>query len=387
MSLRHDRPISRVALRTDVDLLAPATLFGMITRAFVLSLIAGLMGCAAAPSGTPASANNASQQRAAARWNEAALQEVLAYARAQKTTGLLIIEDRQIIVEHNWPLPDDADSGKFREAFVHGQAPDGSLLEDVASQQKSFIAILVAVAIDQGLVDVERPVAFYIGVGWSKSPSTEARITVRHLLEMTSGLTEELGFQFEPGTRFFYNTPAYAVTKRVLESASKRSLEDLTALWLTQPLGMNQTAWRQRPPALTVPGNPTGLVTTPRDVAKMGQLVLDRGLAPDGRRVISTAQLDLMLQRTSTNPAYARLWWVNGGSYTLRYGAEIARVEGPLVPSAPADMVLALGAMDRTLFVVPSRRLIVVRTGQATPARDFSEQLWSRLTKALPRGG
>ena len=47
-------------------------------------------------------------------------------------------------------------------------------------------------------------------------------------------------------------------------------------------------------------------------------------------------------------------------------------------------MVSALGALDRMLFVVPSLRLIVVRTGQATPARDFKEQLWSRLTKALP---
>ena len=358
-----------------------------IIRASLSFLIAGVLGCAASPSGAPVAANSAGQQRAATRWNEAALQEVLAYARAQKTTGLLIIQDRQIIVEQNWPLPDDANSGKFRAAFVHGQAPDGALLEDVASQQKSFIGILVAVAVDQGLLDVERTVSSYVGPGWSKSPSTEARITVRHLLEMTSGLTEELGFQFEPGTRFFYNTPAYAVTKRVLENASQRSLDDLTLHWLTQPLGMDQTAWRQRPAALAVPGNPTGLVTTPRDIAKMGQLVLDRGLAPDRRRVVSTAQLDLMLQRTSTNPAYARLWWVNGGSYALLSGADIPRIDGQRVPSAPADMVMALGAMDRELFVVPSRRLIVVRTGQAAPARNFSEQLWSRLTTALPSGG
>jgi hypothetical protein len=35
--------------------------------------------------------------------------------------------------------------------------------------------------------------------------------------------------------------------------------------------------------------------------------------------------------------------------------------------------------------VVPSRKLIVVRTGQAAPDRDFNQQLWVRLMKAVPR--
>lgn len=72
---------------------------------------------------------------------------MLAYARDQKTTGLLIIQNRRVIAEHNWPLAPDATG--FRAAFVHGQASDGSLLEDVASQQKSFIAILIGVRTGQ----------------------------------------------------------------------------------------------------------------------------------------------------------------------------------------------------------------------------------------------
>ena len=43
----------------------------------------------------------------------------------------------------------------------------------------------------------------------------------------------------------------------------------------------------------------------------------------------------------------------------------------------------AQGALDRKLYVVPSRRIIVVRMGQAAD-RDFNQQLWTRLMKAAP---
>lgn len=352
-------------------------------RSALMCLTATTVGAATLGCAAPGPAPVAAGQAPAPGWNEPALQAVLAYAQSQKTTGFLILHQRRVVAERHWPLP--ADATAFRAAFVHGQAPDGALLEDVASQQKSFIAVLAGVAADQGLLDVERPVSAYLGAGWSRAAAaTEARITVRHLLEMNSGLREDLGGDGPPGSHFFYNTPAYAVLQRVLEQAARQPLAELTRRWLTAPLGMDQTAWRPRPAALASAGNPNGLVTTPRDIARLGQLLLDRGLAPDGQRVISTAQLDLMLKPTATNPAYGRLWWLNGGSHALLAGAEVPRRAGPLISAAPADLVAALGAHDRKLFVVPSRQLIVVRTGQATPARDFNEQLWWRLMRALP---
>ena len=48
-------------------------------------------------------------------------------------------------------------------------------------------------------------------------------------------------------------------------------------------------------------------------------------------------------------------------------------------------MLSALGAQDRKLFVVPSMKLIVVRTGQAAPDRDFNDKLWQLLAKAAPQ--
>jgi CubicO group peptidase (beta-lactamase class C family) len=309
-----------------------------------------------------------------------ALQAVLDYVEGQKTTGFLVVRDRKTVVERNWPVP--ADAAQFRATFAYEATPDGALLEDVASQQKSFVAMLAAIAVDKGLLDVETPVSDHVGAGWSKAaPDQERAIRVIHLLTMCSGLDEKLGFVAPAGSVFFYNTPAYAVTKRVLAAAAKQPLETLTHDWLAAPAGMKNTAWRKRPAAVGDVGNPTGLVTCPRDVAAFGQIVLDGGRAADGKRIVSEAGLKAMFVRSATNPAYGRLWWLNGSEYTVRAAGK--RAEGPLIAAAPADLVAALGALDRKLYVVPSRKLIVVRMGQATPDRDFDQQLWLLLGKAL----
>jgi CubicO group peptidase (beta-lactamase class C family) len=320
---------------------------------------------------------------AKAGWNAEALAKVLDYAKAQKSTGFMIVQDRKILAEENWPLATDA--ATFKANFTYGTTKDGALLEDVASAQKSYIAVIAGATIDRGYLDLGNKVSFYAGTGWSKAtPAQEAAITVRHLMEMNSGLTEALTYEAEPGSKFFYNTPAYAIMKPVLEGATLSALADLTRRFLTEPAGMSDTAWRKRPGAFADVGNPTGLVTSPRDMVKLGQLVLDGGKSGD-RQVISKTQLDALFKPTTTNPAYGHLWWLNGSSYTIRPGSPPRRTETALIPAAPADLVAALGAQDRKVYVVPSRKLVVVRMGQAAPDRAFDNALWTLLMKAAPR--
>jgi CubicO group peptidase (beta-lactamase class C family) len=346
---------------------------------------AGLFALAACASPQPAT-DTVTARAATFEWNKAALAEVVAYVQSQKTTGFLIIQDEQTIVEHNWPLPDDAASQTFRANFVHGTEPGGALREDVASQQKSLIALLVGVGVDKGLIDVERPVSDYIGSRWSKAtPEQEGKITVRHLLEMNSGLNEDLSFAAPAGTKFFYNTPAYAKLKPVLEKAADQDLWIISQLWFTKISNMHSTGWEQRPAVFADVGNPTGLVTTPHDLGIMGQIILDRGRKPNGSVIISEAQLDAIFAPTTTNPAYGRLWWLNSSDHSINVGATSPRREGRFIPAAPADTLSALGAADRKLFVVPSMKLIVIRTGQAAPDRDFNNTLWQLLMKAAPQ--
>ena len=331
--------------------------------------------------GTVALGAAAPQAGAAADPPSSTMQGVLDYARSQRTTGFLVIQDRKVLAQANWPAP--AGDLPFKN-FTYETTADGSLLEDVASQQKSFVAVLAAIAADKGLLEVGRPVSSYVGARWSHAaPDQEAHIRVLDLLTMSSGLTTDFAFAAAPGTVFLYNTPVYAVAKRVLAAAARQPLEAITHDWLTQPAGMLETSWRQRPAALGDVGNPTGLVTSPGDVAKLGQLVLDGGKGAGGARVLSEGALGGLFLRSAANPAYGRLWWLNGGAFAIR--PLDRRVAGPLIPAAPPDLVAALGALDRKLYVAPGLKLVVVRMGDAAPDSDFDQQLWLRLMGALGR--
>jgi CubicO group peptidase (beta-lactamase class C family) len=352
------------------------------------ALAAGLLGVLASAAGglhpRAVGAPEARVDPAAAGWDAAALAEVVAYVAAQRSTGFVVIDRNRIIADYTWPLA--ADAAVFEASFVHGKSAAGAWLEDVASQQKSVVALLAGIAVDLGCLDVSQPVSTYVPAGWSKAASEhEAKITVRHLLKMNSGLKEDLSVDAPPGTKFYYNTPAYAVLKPVLEGAAKKSLDELTREWLTGPADLRDTSWRRRPGDRAAIANPTGLVTTPRDLARLGQLVLAGGRAASGRPVISEQQLALLFRRSTTNPAYGRLWWLNGSDAVLLPGANATRARGPLIPAAPSDLVAAQGAEDRKLYVVPSRQWVVVRTGRAAPdGRAFNQKLWTLLMKAAP---
>ncbi|MFN3460641.1 MAG: hypothetical protein ACK4ZN_06480, partial [Oceanibaculum sp.] len=74
----------------------------------------------------------------------------------------------------------------------------------------------------------------------------------------TSGLDESLGQVAPAGSTFFYNTPAYAKLKPVLEAASGQALDAITRDWLTAeraitPAGSGAGSLSGAPPATARP--------------------------------------------------------------------------------------------------------------------------------------
>ena len=153
---------------------------------------------------------------------------------------------------------------------VNGQ---GHPVEDVASAQKSVAAMLVGIAQQKGLLKIDDPVSKHLGKGWSKAPpEAEAKITIRHLVSMSSGLGTRLQYVAPAGTKWFYNTTAYARSLTCVARASGMDENQLTKKWLTGPLGMTDSKWTARPWAnqTTVIANKFGFATTARDLARFG---------------------------------------------------------------------------------------------------------------------
>lgn len=320
-------------------------------------------------------------------WNAAKLEAALRYAGEQRASGVVLLYRGRILAEQYWNLDEDARAGnKARDygALVRGRDANSHVIEDVASVQKSVSAMLVGIAQHKGLLKLDDAVSKHLGTGWSKtSPEQEQAITVRHLVTMTSGLKDDLTFEAAAGTRWRYNSAAYARTVQVVAAAAKKSPNDLTREWLTGRIGMNDSRWADRPGTgrNAVP-NALGFATTARDLARFGLLVLADGQW-NGEAVIADRDyLHAALKPSQKlNPSYGYLWWLNGQPEVARGGGE--RVKGPLIPPAPLDLVAALGAVDRKLYVVPSLGLVVTRLGNsAGPA--FQNEFWKLLMEAAP---
>ena len=87
------------------------------------------------------------------------------------------------------------------------------------------------------------------------------------------------------------------------------------------------------------------------------------------------------------NPSYGYLWWLNGNEFTRGFLSDRERQDGQIMASAPPDLIAALGAMDRKLYIVPSLDLIITRLGSvgAEEGISFNDAFWEALMKAAPR--
>lgn len=316
-------------------------------------------------------------------WDSGKLNAALDLAGLRKSSGVVILHRGRIMAERYWDSPDDS---RRYQNNVTGLDSQARAIEDVASAQKSVVAVLTGMAQERGYLSIDEPVAKYVGEGWSKaSRQQEDAITIRHLLSMNSGLAIDFSYVAMPDSEWLYNTPVYHELMRVLMAATGLERQQLTEQWVTMPLGMTNTAWTDRPWASS--DIAVGLSTTARDLARFG-LMIQRGGLWAGKAVLQdTVFLDAMLSPSQQlNPAYGYLWWLNGQEFSRATGAQAKRRNGNLIPSAPGDLVAMQGALDRKLYLVPSLDLVITRLGSAGAANDssFNDSFWAALQQAAP---
>jgi CubicO group peptidase (beta-lactamase class C family) len=226
------------------------------------------------------------------------------------------------------------------ERYDEGASP--RTLETSFSVAKAFVATLVGLAIHEGRIGgVDDPVTRYVPELANRDPRFK-RITLRHLLTMSSGLRYEessLPWPFgddtytyygidlrqialhrtevvgPPGARWHYNNYNPLVLGLVLERATGMPVSRYMSRELWQPLGAERDAtWSLDSERSRFEKLESGLNATARDYARFGLLFLHGGRW-NGRQIVPRAWVRAATRaRTMTSypNGYGYFWWVDG---------------------------------------------------------------------------
>lgn len=251
---------------------------------------------------------------------------------------------------------------------ANGSPITGATRMRVASLSKSFTAATVLTLVDEGKVDLDRPVTAYLP-DFRMADDRAAAITVRQLLNQTSGLSDRtvdigatqraddlLGYvaalrsgrlAAAPGARWAYCNVNYEVAARVIEVVDGRPFAEAIRQRVFTPLGMVDSSvggtpadgyislfgfWVARHELRGFRGGAGGVVTTASDMSRW--LISQTG---HGRQILSASSL-----REMHIPGPA------AGRYAMGWGVEQAGGRTLLVHSGNLFTYTAVQAIDPT---------------------------------------
>lgn len=288
--------------------------------------------------------------------NAALCQAAAAYSEAHRGVALLVLDHGRVVCE------------RYRGG-------DAQTAHELWSGTKSFVGLMAAAAVQDGLLAIDEPAADTL-TEWRSDPA-KSTITLRMLLSMASGHPSAIGrppgyadavripLNAAPGTRFQYGpTPIQLFGEIMRRKLVARGQPGDPLAYLKRrildPIGMRIGDWRAGPDGN--PLLPQGAVLTAREWAKVGEFVRDGGKVR-GKQIVDTATLADLFKPSRTNPTYGMTWWLphaGGAPDVVTASTDIGRRSAEL----PEDLVVAAGAGDQRLYVIPSQGVTIVR--QAT---------------------
>lgn len=304
------------------------------------------------------------------RWHQDKVQDLLDYLHAKNSRSFMILQNGRIVMENYF------DGHTSRTPWYW------------ASAGKTLTSTVTGIAEQEGFLNINNKVSAYIGTGWTSEPLTKENfITCKNLLTMTSGLDDSKGndvsssnlqYKADAGTRWAYHN-VYVKLQDIVAAATGQSWSQYFNTKLRDRIGMTGS-WIQN-------GDNSVYWSTTRSMARFGLLALNKGNW-NGTQIVNS---NYFQKATSTsqnlNLSYGYLWWLNGkASYHLPQTQ--VQFNGKLIPSAPDDLFCALGKNDQKIYVVPSKKLVIIRMGKSADnmnfARsDFDEILWQKINAVI----
>ena len=312
-----------------------------------------------------------------------ALAKVVAWGTTMESHALLVWQGGALQLEHYYP------------------GHDANSITSTQSMHKSVLALLVGIAIDQGLIkSVDDTAATYIEE-WASDE--RSRITIRQMLQQASGidfpgftglLQMTLGGDVAPftfsrgivepgGQRFEYNN----INPQVLGILIQRVSGKPYSQYLTENL------WQQVSEAEgkvlidseqhRIPVTFCCLDAPARSWLRLGLLHLDGGRVGD-RQVVPAQWMKAVITPSPTNPNYGYFTWLGTKcEKNRRYNSRSSATAFHSEPFAAPDLIYFDGFGGQRVYIVPSKQLVIVHTG---PMRqDWDDAILpNMIIRALP---
>ena len=355
----------------------------LLAPALLLPPLLLVAGCGAAtPTETPLS----QQALAAVTADAGAPKDQLARALDDIFTAQGVGETRAVVVMANGKLA--------AERYAPGYDKDTRFVS--WSMAKTVTGVLIGMLVSDGLLALDKPAPVPL---WQRPGDPRAEITLRHLLQMRSGLrhteagdppyessevrmlfldgrdnmarwASEQPLEAEPGKMFEYSSntsviladiAARALTASDKPEARRKAVADYLQQRLFGPLGMTSMV-----PEFDASGTLVGgslMHATARDWAKLGEMLRLKGRAPGGEQLVPQRWVEAMVTPSPASPHYGFQTWLNREVP----GSEPS--EHPLFPDrAPKSLFSLIGHMGQYVLVSPEQRVTLVRLGHSDSA-------------------
>jgi CubicO group peptidase (beta-lactamase class C family) len=304
-------------------------------------------------------------------WNPKALESLRSFLIRKNTKSFMILVNGKIVIEE----------------YFNGHT--ASTKWQWNSAGKTLVGAITGIAQQDAMLNINHKVSDYLGKGWTTMPlEKENQITIRHILTMTSGINstkqlvikKNLTYVADAGTRWAYSN-VFQKLIPVVSKATNQKFDGYFDTQLKNKIGMD--GYWNHGPIFTI------FHSTTRSMARFGLLALNKGKWKNEPIVDETFFVESTGTSQGINPSYGYFWWLNGKA-GYRLPQSQTNYVGALVPEAPSDLYAAMGAQDQRIYVIPSKKMVVIRMGKASNPADrnfaasgFDNELWRKINALI----
>jgi CubicO group peptidase (beta-lactamase class C family) len=317
---------------------------------------------------------------------EARLDKAVAEKRVWNLHGVVIVRDDRLVLERYFEAEDNARGRPLGKVAFKPDTP-----HDMRSVSKGIVGLLYGIALEQGKVPAPESPLFASFPEYAElaGQAGRDRLTIHHVLSMTMGTdwdetsipywnprNSEIAMDLapdryryvlerrvvrDPGQRWTYCGGATALLARIIAKGVGKPLHAFAREALFDPLGLGPTEWltgRDGEPFAA-----SGLRMTPRDLAKVGMMML-RGGVSDGRRVVPAQWLERCTSQVASVDEMRRYGyhWYSGD---FAFGKPMG-----WAPEHLERFWGAFGEGGQRLFLLPGLKLAVAITAGNYSAAD-----------------